>query len=163
LTRTAAATAARLERERSNPRAPAPGAAGLGDRLRNLRVERGLSAAELAELSLVSAATIVKLEAGGGWTGKTAEALARALGVSVKTLAFGGEPMESFEAGLWQDGECLQVAGGEIPPPEVGIGDALRWLNSERRRVKWNGRFYDSRGELAAALERAGADPRWLA
>lgn len=35
----------------------------------------------------MSAPTIVKLEAGGGWTGKTAEALARALGIDPGELA----------------------------------------------------------------------------
>jgi transcriptional regulator with XRE-family HTH domain len=62
---------------------------GLGSRVRDLRVLRGLSQAELATLSKVSQPTISDIEGGAGLRVETAARLATALGVELEELMRG--------------------------------------------------------------------------
>jgi transcriptional regulator with XRE-family HTH domain len=65
---------------------------GMGSRLASMRVERGLTKAELARLVKLSASSFAKIEAGGQTGLDVIEDLATVLGVSPGWLAFGVGP-----------------------------------------------------------------------
>lgn len=78
----------------------------IGERIRKLRQELGLSQQELAHKAGVRRPTISELESGKqrGLTVETAKRLARALGVGIDYLA-----------GTWEDLEGFNLAKGGFP------------------------------------------------
>lgn len=86
--RTAQATAARLERVLSNPPAAKPGAAGLGARLWQARVDSGLTQAELADKAGLAQRALSNYERGLTHPdAPTIERLAKALEIDPAWLA----------------------------------------------------------------------------
>ncbi len=75
-----------------------------GDRLRDIRKQRGLTQAELAEISGVSQQLISKLERTRAKTSSAASKLAKALGVDVKWLLFGEYPAKEDDSLVLEQG-----------------------------------------------------------
>jgi transcriptional regulator with XRE-family HTH domain len=106
---------------------------GIGDRLRSVRKRRGLSQAELAELSGVSLSLIRKLEQGerGDVRVETLRKLAAAMEVATTTLI--GQPPEPVPEGqpdaIWVPSReaILHPQPGTAPEPvtDRGLSDAL--------------------------------------
>jgi len=102
----------------------------LGQNLRRLRQERGLTQERLSELSGVAQPTISGIESGGrGWRGETVVSLALALGIDLEDLFLCQETRERLSS-------TDLVAGLEAEDIDTirRLADSLRERSISRQR-----------------------------